>query len=173
MGKTYYDTADPTPNIDEAPALFSRVLQSKHVDILSLNENEAIFYASLLDEDIKKRLGSISLEELALESAELLASHLQARIDLHTTRFSATVTKNGVKASVSAFNVPVLRVTGAGDAWNAGNILGDAYGLSDEARLMLANAVAAYYISSPDASHPGRAELINFCERLCSRNQNR
>jgi sugar/nucleoside kinase (ribokinase family) len=99
-----------------------------------------------------------------MESARILASHLSARIDLHTTSFSATFTKKD-EIIVSAFKVPALRATGAGDAWNAGNIIGDACGLSDGGRLALANAVAAYYISSPDGTHPTRKQLIKFCEK--------
>ncbi|MDH5747038.1 MAG: hypothetical protein OEZ21_08815, partial [Candidatus Bathyarchaeota archaeon] len=108
---------------------------------------------------------SLRFDELAKESARILASHLSARVDLHTTSFSATFTKKG-ETVARVFQVPVLRATGAGDAWNAGNILGDAYGLSDECRLTLANAVAAYYISNPNGMHPTRKQLIEFCERL-------
>ena len=54
-GKTYYDTADPTPNSKAIPDLMDKVLKTDKVDILSLNENEAITYASLLDEGIKEK----------------------------------------------------------------------------------------------------------------------
>ena len=164
-GKTYYDTADPTPNKEKIPELVKKVLQSRFVDILSVNENEAIYYASLLSDEVKKRGKSLRLEESAKESAKILAKHLSARVDLHTTNFSATFTKKG-ETIVPAFNVPVLRATGAGDAWNAGNILGDACKLSDGCRLALANAVAAYYISDPDGMHPTRKQLIKFCDKM-------
>jgi len=161
-GKTYYDTADPTPNKEEIPKLVRNVLQGKHVDILSVNENEAICYASKLSDEVKELVKSLRFEELAKESARILASHLSARVDLHTTSFSATFTKKG-ETIVPAFQVPVLRATGAGDAWNAGNILGDAIGLSDGGRLALANAVASYYISDPNGIHPTRKQLMRFC----------
>lgn len=165
-GKTYYDTADPTPNMKKVQNLIRRVLQSSLVDILSLNENEAVFYASQLSSEMKSLKESLSFEELAKESARLLARHLQARIDLHTTSFSATFTKDGEVTAVPAFKVKVLRATGAGDAWNAGNIFGDAYELSEGARLALANAVAAYYISNPEGKHPTRRQLLKFCNKL-------
>jgi len=164
-GKTYYDTADPTPNRGKIPKLVKSVLQGKHVDILSVNENETICYASQLSSEIEELRKRLKFEELAKESARILASHLSARVDLHTTSFSATFTKKG-ETVVPAFQVPVLRATGAGDAWNAGNILGDAYRLSDGGRLALANAVAAYYISNPNGVHPTRKHLIKFCEKL-------
>ena len=164
-GKTYYDTADPIPNKEKIPQLVKNVLQGKHVDILSVNENEAVCYASQLSSEIEELRKRLRFEELAKESARILASHLSARVDLHTTSFSATFTKKG-ETVVPAFQVPVLRATGAGDAWNAGNILGDAYRLSDGGRLTLANAVAAYYISNPNGVHPTRKQLIKFCEKL-------
>jgi sugar/nucleoside kinase (ribokinase family) len=164
-GKTYYDTADPIPNKGKIPELVNSVLQGKHVNILSVNENETICYASQLSSKIEELRKRLRFEELAKESARILASHLSARVDLHTTSFSATFTKKG-ETVVPAFKVPVLRATGAGDAWNAGNILGDAYRLSDGGRLALANAVAAYYISNPNGVHPTRKQLIKFCEKL-------
>jgi sugar/nucleoside kinase (ribokinase family) len=163
--KTYYDTADPTPNKQKIPELVKNVLKGKDVDILSVNENEAICYASHLTRKIEKLGKGFSIEKLAKESARILATHLSSRIDLHTTSFSATFTRKD-ETFVSAFKVPVLRATGAGDSWNAGNILGDAYGLSDDCRLTLANAVAAYYISNREGMHPTRKQLIKFCERL-------
>ncbi|MBE0520165.1 carbohydrate kinase family protein [Candidatus Bathyarchaeota archaeon] len=163
-GKTYCDTADPTANKEKIPKLMKKVLQSKHVDILSLNENEAICYASQLNDTIEKLTKTSKLDDLAKESARILASRLSARVDLHTASFSATFTKKG-ETIVPAFKVPVLRVTGAGDAWNAGNILGDAHRLSDEHRLALANAVAAYYISNPKGTHPTRKKLVQFIDR--------
>jgi len=164
-GKTYCDTADPTTNKEKIPKLMKKVLQSKHVDILSLNENEAICYASQISDKIEKFRKTSKFDDLAKESARILASRLSARVDLHTAGFSATFTKKG-ESIVPAFEVPVLRVTGAGDAWNAGNILGDAHGLSDEPRLALANAVAAYYVSNPRRMHPTRKKLVQFIERL-------
>jgi len=162
-GKTYYDTADPTPNKGKIPELVKSVLQGKQVDIFSVNENEAICYASQLSNEIEELGKRLRFEELAKESAKILASRLSARVDLHTTSFSVTFTRKD-DTTVPAFKVPVLRATGAGDAWNAGNILGDALGLSDGSRLALANAVAAYYISNSDGIHPTRKQLIEFFE---------
>jgi sugar/nucleoside kinase (ribokinase family) len=164
-GKTYYDTADPTPNKKKIPELLKNVLQSGYVDILSVNENEAICYASQLSSEIQELRKSLRFDELAMESARILAMHLSARIDLHTTNFSGTFTKKTGKI-VPAFQVPVLRATGAGDAWNAGNILGDSFELSDDCRLALANAVAAYYLSDPNGRHPTRKQLIKFCNKM-------
>jgi sugar/nucleoside kinase (ribokinase family) len=164
-GKTYYDTADPTQNKEKIPALVKDVLQSRYVDVLSVNENEAVCYTSQLSDKTKELEGKLHFEELAKESARILAKNLSARIDFHATSFAATFTKNK-ETVIPSFKVPVLRATGAGDAWNAGNIIGDAFGLSADCRLMLANAVAAYYISNPDGLHPTRIKLIKFLEKI-------
>ena len=164
-GKTYYDTADPTPNKERIPKLVKDVLKTGNVDILSLNENEAICYASQLNPEVIKQNKAKHLDELAMEAGRVLARHLPARIDLHTTTFSATLNEKN-EVVIPAFNVQAMRATGAGDSWNAGNIIGYNNGLSDESRLTLANAVAAYYVSDPEGNHPTRQDLIRFLENL-------
>lgn len=160
-GKTYYDTADPNPNVAGISDLMEKVLKTDKVDILSLNENEAITYANLLDESLNEGRARFEFSELAMEASRVLAKWLPARIDLHTTAFSATF-KGKMEVVVPAFKVEAFRATGAGDAWDAGNILGDHNGLSDECRLMLANAVAACYLSNPDGLHPNKEKLSSF-----------
>jgi sugar/nucleoside kinase (ribokinase family) len=163
-GRTYYDTADPTPNMDKVPELMRNVLKASKVDVLSLNENEAVCYAAVLNDEIGELQGKRRFDELAMEAARVLAKSLSARIDLHTTVFSATFTQK-CEVVVPAFEVQALRATGAGDAWNAGNILGDANNLSDDCRLALANVVAAYYLSDSEGMHPTRQKLVRFIEK--------
>ena len=162
-GKTYFDTADPTPNKDEIPSLMQSVLKRNDLDILSLNENEAICYASLITK--QARTTGLRLEQEARKAARALAMQVHARVDLHTTSFSGTF-RGTEEIVVPAFKVPVLRATGAGDAWDAGNIVGDANKLSDSCRLALANAVAACYISSPDGTHATPEQLARFCATM-------
>ncbi len=159
--KTYYDTADPTPNRIKIAELIQTVLKANEVDILSINENEAITYASLLEETFSSKKENSNFPELAMEAARVLAKQLTARIDLHTTLFSASL-KGKKEIMVPSFKVNVLRATGAGDAWTAGNIVGDHNGLSDECRLLLANAVAACYLSDADGKHPSWQKLSKF-----------
>ncbi len=163
--KTFFDTADPLPNKTQIPNLLNDVLKGNLVDVLSVNENEAVTYASLLSSDIAGQLGKVEFNELALASAQVLAKHLKARIDLHTTTFAVSIT-DGTAVFVPTFKVQTLRATGAGDAWDAGNIVGDANGLSDQARLTLANAVAACYLSGSDGAHPTRELLVRFLREV-------
>lgn len=163
-GKTYYDTADPNPKKEEVPKLVKKVLLKNLVDIFSVNENEALCYASQLNEKVGSFQKKMKLDELAKECARILAKNLSARVDLHTTTFAGSFTGNS-EVTVPAFKVSVLRATGAGDTWNAGNLFGDAIGLPDHCRLTLANAVAAYYISSPTGEHPTLPKLVDFCSK--------
>jgi ribokinase len=166
-GKTYYDTADPTPNRDKIPILMKKVLQMDIVDILSLNENEAITYASQLEPEklsaLKKQ--HKKLDGLAIESAKILSRYLSARIDVHTTTFSATFAKNKKPTIIPALKVPVRRVTGAGDSWNAANIYSDANDFPDKFRLAFSNAFAAYYITSKKAEHSTLGKLKKFIQK--------
>jgi len=167
-GKTYYDTADPGPKKGEVPELVKKVLLGNLVDIFSVNENEAFYYASQLDKKAKSLQKTMKLDGLAKECARILAKILSARVDLHTTTFAGSFVRDS-EVMVPAFKVSVLRATGAGDAWNAGNIFGDALGLPDSRRLTLANAVAAYYISSPAGEHPTLPKLVDFCSKQLSK----
>jgi sugar/nucleoside kinase (ribokinase family) len=160
-GRTYYDTADPRPNTEKIPELLEKVLKTHQVDVFCVNENEAITFANCLQVKHLTGTNEASFSELALESARILSRFLPARIDLHTTDFSATFSRKK-ETIIPAFDIHPLRATGAGDAWNAGNILADANQLSDECRLTLANAVSACYLSDPEGLRPSRKALINF-----------
>ncbi len=163
-GKTYYDTADPNSNSKEIPKLLKNVLKSSFVDILSLNENEAISYASFFDKNILDISRKKPNNKAALQAAKILAKNLTARIDLHTSSFAASLTKKK-ETCIATFNIKPLRVTGAGDAWNAGNILADTNLLSDKSRLMLANAISACYLTDPQGNYPTQNRLIEFLEK--------
>lgn len=164
-GKTYYDTADPTPNRGKISTLMRAVLSTGLVDILSLNENEAVQYASQLSPQMVEKLQKgMKLDELAKDCARMLAQNLSARIDLHATTYAGTFTKNK-ETMVPALKVPVRRITGAGDAWNAANLYADANEFPDKFRLDFANTVAAYYISNQRLEHPTLPQLKNFIQK--------
>ena len=163
--KTYFDTADPLPNAKAIPALIKQIMKTDLVDILSVNENEAITYASFFDAGIKSRRESLDRSELTMDAARVLAGNLHARIDLHTSLFSASL-KGNHEVVVPTFRIPILRATGAGDAWDAGNIIGDHYQLSDECRLTLANAVSACYLQDVQGMHPTKEIISNFINTI-------
>lgn len=162
--RTYYDSGDPTPNKENIPKLLKKLLKSHLIDVLSINENEAFQYASRVDNNVKRLKRDLDHYDMAKECARILAKNLEARVDLHTAAFAGSFTREN-EIIVPTFSTPTFRTTGAGDAWNAGNIYGDALKLPDSCRLTLANAVAAYYVSSPTAQHPTLQKLVEFCRK--------
>lgn len=150
-GKTFFDPGDPSPkggNIkEEIERMVSRILSEGLVDILSVNEDEVKRYG-------KKDDPSRAINYL----------RNAVRVDLHTEDYVRTFYKNRKTEKMPAFDIQPKRLTGAGDAWNAGDIFGEVIGLSDDLRLMLANAVAAYYISDPERRHPTKQDLIEFLD---------
>ena len=148
--KTYLDIGDPSTKLDEIDSLID-VLSSGCADIMSLNENELKYLSTKLGIDEKNPFDAIPCIEQVLKT----------RIDLHTKSYSFSRGK-----MVKTFEIKPRAVTGAGDAWNAGNILGELIGLNDTERLLLANAVAAVYLTS----FPNRGSLEDVKNFLASYN---
>lgn len=146
-GKTFFDPGDPSPKKEREEVEvkgIKNMLKQGLVDILSVNENEVIRYGGI---DFLRKV---------------------TRVDMHTEKYVKTFCNDKETEKIPAFNVEPKRLTGAGDAWNSGDILGEAMGLPDELRLLLANTVAAYYISDLEGKHPTRQDLIgNTCSFDC------
>jgi ribokinase len=150
-GKTFFDPGDSSPKGNKEKAeierLLKEILAKGMVDILSVNEDEV------------KRYGRVANFRMAIDYLRKMT-----RVDLHTKDYARSFSKDKETERIPTFEVQPKRLTGAGDAWNAGDIFGELMGLSDNLRLMLANAVAAYYISEPKGNHPTREDLIKFLE---------
>ncbi|MHB8604880.1 MAG: carbohydrate kinase family protein, partial [Thermoplasmatota archaeon] len=144
----FLDTGDPS---GRSPADRSALLAAAAaIDVFSVNENELALFGGLMP------TSPAAFPQLA----RALCARLRGpRIDLHT---ATAAFSEPTGAHAEAFKVDARRATGAGDAWNAGNIVGSLLALPDDARLRLANAVAACYVSSADGRHPTRAGLVEF-----------
>ncbi len=154
-GRTYMDLGDPTAKREELKELIERILRRGLLDALSLNENELVQLAKSMNVKFSGDL---------IDLARKISLSIPVRIDLHTANFSASFI-DGDGVMVPSFKVEVLRSTGAGDAWNAGNIYGWGCNFNFEERLLIANAVAAYYISNKKAIHPSLIDLVNFIRK--------
>ncbi|MBN2323083.1 MAG: carbohydrate kinase family protein [Spirochaetes bacterium] len=149
---TYYDTSDPSPRKAEIPELYRTVLTKGNLTYLNLNENE-----------LKQFTSADRAAETPKELVDLAVSlkqKIHAVLSIHTDTLSI-----GVDDSVSVaptYRIKPLRTTGAGDTWNGGNILGILLGLEPGERLLLANAIAGYYIESPDANRSSLEEITEF-----------
>ncbi|MEM2195140.1 MAG: carbohydrate kinase family protein [Candidatus Methanomethylicia archaeon] len=159
--RKFFDPGDPIKRKGEIKELIERVFIPKKFDVLGVNEGEAIWFASYFDEKYLDMVRQMRIEELGIECAKCLRDELNIRVDLHTPYFSASIGRDG-EWFVPTFDVNVLRVTGAGDAWQAGNAYGELIGLEPEERLLLANATAAYYISNPKGEHGTLQEIKKF-----------
>ncbi|HEV2120348.1 MAG TPA: PfkB family carbohydrate kinase [Candidatus Bathyarchaeia archaeon] len=145
-GVTFFDPGDPTSRASEIPRLNDRVLSKGLVDVLSVNENELTQLAAAVREETGGFEGD---EENPLFKAAGVFSMLGSRVDLHTPVFSATFI-DGQRERVLCASTPPLKVTGAGDAWNAGDVFAQGIGLGHTERLSFANATAAAYMRKPD-----------------------
>jgi sugar/nucleoside kinase (ribokinase family) len=152
--KTFFDTGDPSPRKNEIPDLFNNVLTDKNLDILGLNENELLHYS---------KIKSSSVEDIVNAATEL-KKKIHARIDLHTANFTCAIDKKCTIVPTPDINKK-YRSTGAGDAWNAGDIFGEIVGLIDDERLFFASSVACFYISSLEPVHPTLNEMIKFISK--------
>jgi sugar/nucleoside kinase (ribokinase family) len=162
---TFMDICDPSHNLDLLEPLTKRVLTEGLVDILGMNENEATWLAwSISGRDNGWRRDNQKPEDW-LEAAKYVSHETGIRVDFHTPSFSATLEGGKIIGLIPAFIVNSKVICGAGDAWNAGNIYGTLLELETNARLILANAVAAYYVETEDATHPSRSDVINFLNR--------
>ena len=142
----YVDTADPRHRADDA----SRLMQEpfwRRVGALGVNENEARAFSGQDDAD-------------PVAAAALLARRLGTRVDVHTRGACASAAHDGVERLATAEVTP-LRLTGAGDAWNAGNLAGYLLGCTALERLGLAHEVAARYVAGASGLPPTAAELAH------------
>jgi len=154
---TFFDASDPRPRIEELADLDKRVLRNGLIDVLGVNENEALVFARLYDRKMKRE------NNIVLQAGKVISDNTGAEIRLHTADYSASIREDGI-VIIPAFSVTPRRGTGAGDSWNAGSIAADALELTEEERLLFANAVAARYVSNTKRVHSTLSDVIEFLQ---------
>ena len=157
------DFADLSSSTDRLQELIDNVVNNKIIDIISLNENECQILSKFLG--IRKISADYSIKEIK-ETALELSSILDTVIDIHTPLGSCSAVQDDVQF-VESFSIKPKILTGAGDVWNAVNVLAFKKELSTNNRLNLANAAAASYVSE---FHNGDYSLEIIEELLESRN---
>lgn len=150
----FLDTSDPTPRAEEIGELFEKVFKNEGLTYLNLNENELCQFSGVPN--------AAYTVPRYLELTHSLQSRIKPLLNVHTTRFSIDISRSD--AIVPTFRIIPKRATGAGDAWNGGNIAGFLLGLEPGERLMLANAVAAIYGVSNEATRPTLQDVVVFLE---------
>lgn len=162
QSQTFMDIGDPSGHPEYVEPLIDLAIDRGLVDVLGVNENEVNWLARALDCD-GHYAHTENQPERWLDVAVHVSSQLGVRLDFHTPHYAATILEDDV-VSIPSFEVRGTVTLGAGDAWNAGDIWGLLHGIEPEDRILLANAVASLYVSSTDASHPSKAEIIGFLE---------
>jgi len=152
--KTYLDPGDPSIKpLTDIKRLIRKVFSPEVLDHLSVNAKEAYAYAKVINpKQARKRR--------PLQNAKVISKTTGVEVNLHTERMAYVVKEDEV-VSEPAFSVrEVRRLTGAGDAWNAGNIYGLLINLKPAQRLKLANACAALHVQGLEVSIPAVTRLL-------------
>jgi ribokinase len=154
----FIDLADVTGAESRVRALARNILDQGLVDVISLNENEARIVARTLSVGGLRR--SYDRRDV-IRVSKLLHDSLHVGVDVHTPIGSASSINQGVMWAGSFGKVSGF-VTGAGDVWDAGDIIGHLLGFKTEDRLRFANACAHLYITSKNARLPTLREVAYF-----------
>lgn len=132
-------------------------------DYLSINENECDHLASALGLDA--RLGTSYSPDDVKKAAAKIAESVGITTDLHTRIGSAWSNGKDVEF-VHAIKVEPKTLTGAGDVWDAADILGYIAGLDPRERLLFANAASSLYVREPSGEPPAMSSVFELIERV-------
>lgn len=159
--KTFFDPADLSGMAENIQKMKRNVFGKGLVDKVSMNENEARVLSGALASYVLPQ--DYSRTELQ-QAAALISDATHSTVDLHTRLMSLTCTGKECVV-VPCHRVEQKIVTGAGDIWDAADIVGHILGWSPEQRLGFANASAGLYVSRENAEPPSTDEVLNFLER--------
>jgi ribokinase len=132
------------------------------VHILSINENECnslLVELNLQHLILNKKYNQKNIK-LAIKE---LAKNLKVFIDLHTRYGSACSNGNEVFFADTIKNINVKNLTGAGDSWDAADIIGHIIGLQPQKRLFFSNIFASFYISMNDRESISLKQFFKYC----------
>jgi ribokinase len=147
----FLDPAD----IKTRPGEFKEALSelNSNLDSLCLNENECNILLKQYD------LGPVSGVEETKKLVLELSQKIRTSIDLHGT--VGSFWSNGKEIEfVKSFPVEPVLVTGAGDVWDAANIIGYLANLDSHERLILANGAASLYVGNPQGVPPTLNDIL-------------
>ncbi len=156
----FLDPADIQGAENRVRTLVKDVIDKELLDVISLNENEARIIMRILSAG---KLGKSYDSHEILKAARALHSSLNIAVDIHTPIGSATSTNAG-EAWSRSFRASGGIVTGAGDVWDAGDIIGHLLNFEDQQRLRFANACAHLYLRNKKARYPTLQEVIKLLE---------
>lgn len=132
-------------------------------DCLSINENECNSLADALG--FGQVLGCVYSVEEVKQAAKRISESVGISTDLHT-KVGAAWSNGKESAFAHAIKVDAKRLTGAGDTWDAADIIGYLAGLHPQERLLFANCCASLYIRDPNGEPPTMNKAFEIIERV-------
>lgn len=138
---------------------------SKFTDILSINENECNSLSTAIGlEPLIPAYDDYTIDNVK-NAAKELARRVGISIDLHTRKGAAW--SNGSETIfVHPIKVEPKILTGAGDSWDAADIVGHLAGLEPKERLLFSNAYASLYVRNPDGEPATLNEVFDLLDRI-------
>jgi ribokinase len=155
---TFFDPADVAQLSYNIPKLKKEIFDQGLVDYVSLNDNELRILCKVLDKYILPQ--DYSKEDLQ-RAIRLFSDQSHATVDVHTRNASFSCRLKDCIV-VPCHKVEQKIVTGAGDVWDAADLLGHLLSWDSEQRLRFANAAAGLYVSRDDAEPPRLDDVLNF-----------
>lgn len=146
---------------------FCKILKEPNnlVHILSINENEC--NSLLVELNLQKLILNKKYNQKNIKLAiKELAKNLKVFTDLHTRYGSACSNGNEVFFADTVKNITVNNLTGAGDSWDAADIIGYIIGLPPEQRLFFSNMFASLYISINDRRSISLEKFFEYCCKI-------
>lgn len=132
-------------------------------DCLSINENECNSLAGALG--IGQVLGSSYGGDEIKAAVKKIAEKVGISTDLHTKTGAAW--SNGKESAYAhAIKVDAKTLTGAGDSWDAADIVGYLAGLDPQERLLFANCCASLYVRDLQGEPPAMSKIFELLERV-------
>lgn len=132
-------------------------------DCLSINENECNSLADALG--FGQVLGCVYSVAEVKQAAKRISESVGISTDLHT-KVGAAWSNGKESAFAHAIKVDAKRLTGAGDTWDAADIIGYLAGLHPQERLLFANCCASLYIRDPNGEPPSMNKAFEMIERV-------
>lgn len=149
----FLDPADIQTRSEEFKETLPKL--ADHLDSLCINENECNIL--LTQSGLDTISGEKETRKLILE----LAQRYSIPIDLHTA--TGSYWSNGQEVEFAkSFQVQPRFVTGAGDVWDAANLVGYIVNLDAFERLLFANGAASLYVGNPLGIPPTMDEVLSF-----------
>lgn len=132
-------------------------------DCLSINENECKSLADALG--FGRLLGATYSADEVKAVARKIAQNVGISIDLHT-KIGAAWSNGKESTFVYPIKVEARTQTGAGDSWDAADIVGYLAGLDPQQRLLFANCCASLYVRNPNGEPPTMNNVFELVERV-------